>query len=89
MEGVGFIGAIIIGGIAGWIAERVTHSRMGIIANILLGVVGALFLNAVLRLLNVVPPEGWPAQLVVAAVGAIMLIWLWRALRGRRMTPPP
>jgi uncharacterized membrane protein YeaQ/YmgE (transglycosylase-associated protein family) len=89
MEGVGFIGAIIIGGIAGWIAERVTHSQMGIIANILLGVVGALFLNAVLRLLNVVPPEGWPAQLVVAAVGAIMLIWLWRALRGRRMTPPP
>jgi uncharacterized membrane protein YeaQ/YmgE (transglycosylase-associated protein family) len=89
MEGVGFIGAIIIGGIAGWIAERVTNSRMGLIANILLGIIGALFLNAVLRLLNLVPPEGWLAQLVVAAVGAILLIWLWRALRGRRMTPPP
>jgi uncharacterized membrane protein YeaQ/YmgE (transglycosylase-associated protein family) len=89
MEGLGFIGAIIIGGIAGWIAERITHSRMGIIANILVGVIGALFLNTVLRLLNVVPPEGWVAQLVVAAVGAILLIWLWRALRGRRMTPPP
>jgi hypothetical protein len=29
MEGVGWLGAIIIGGIAGWIAEKVTESRMG------------------------------------------------------------
>ena len=34
MEGVGWIGAIIIGGIAGWIAEKVTESRMGILSNI-------------------------------------------------------
>jgi uncharacterized membrane protein YeaQ/YmgE (transglycosylase-associated protein family) len=87
MEGVGWIGAIIIGGIAGWIAERLTNSRMGIIANVLLGIVGALFLNAILRLANIVPPEGWLAQLVVAAIGAILLIWIWRALRGRRMNP--
>jgi uncharacterized membrane protein YeaQ/YmgE (transglycosylase-associated protein family) len=87
VEGVGWVGAIIIGGIAGWIAERVTNSDMGIIANVLLGIVGALFLNAVLRLVNIVPPEGWVAQLVVAAIGAILLIWLWRALRGRRMSP--
>jgi uncharacterized membrane protein YeaQ/YmgE (transglycosylase-associated protein family) len=88
MEGVGFIGSIIVGGIAGWIAERITNSRMGIIANVLLGILGAVFLNAVLRLLNVIPPEGWLAQLVVGAIGAIILIWLWRALRGRRATPP-
>ncbi len=41
MEGVGWLGAIIVGGIAGWIAERVTQSNMGILANILLGIVGA------------------------------------------------
>jgi uncharacterized membrane protein YeaQ/YmgE (transglycosylase-associated protein family) len=87
VEGVGFIGAIIIGGIAGWIAERITSSNMGILSNILLGIVGALFLNGVLRLANVIPPEGWLAQLVVGAVGAILLIWIWRALRGRRMNP--
>jgi uncharacterized membrane protein YeaQ/YmgE (transglycosylase-associated protein family) len=87
MEGIGFIGTIIIGGLAGWIAERITNSRMGIIANVLLGIVGALFLNLVLRLLNVVPPEGWLAQLVVAAIGAIILIWLWRAIRGRTSAP--
>ena len=87
MEGLGFLGAIVIGGLAGWIAERITQSHMGILANVLLGIIGALFLNAVLRLLNVVPPEGWLAQLVVGAVGAILLIWIWRAVRGRRMSP--
>jgi uncharacterized membrane protein YeaQ/YmgE (transglycosylase-associated protein family) len=37
MEGVGWIGAIIIGGIAGWIAEKVMHSNMGLIMNIISG----------------------------------------------------
>jgi uncharacterized membrane protein YeaQ/YmgE (transglycosylase-associated protein family) len=87
MEGVGFIGAIIIGGIAGWIAERLTNSNMGLLSNILLGIVGALFLNALLRLAHVIPPDGWIGQLVVGAIGAVLLIWIWRALRGRRMNP--
>jgi uncharacterized membrane protein YeaQ/YmgE (transglycosylase-associated protein family) len=87
MEGVGWLGAIIIGGIAGWIAEKVTESRMGIFSNIILGIVGALVLNAILKALNVIPPQGWIAQLIVGAVGAILLIWLWRAIRGRRLEP--
>jgi uncharacterized membrane protein YeaQ/YmgE (transglycosylase-associated protein family) len=85
MEGVGWIGAIIVGGIAGWIAERVMQSDMGIIANVIIGIIGALFLNAVLRFLNVVPPDGWIAQLVIGAIGAVILIWLWRMIRGRAM----
>lgn len=87
MEGVGWLGAIIIGGIAGWIAEKVTESRMGIFSNIILGIVGALVLNAILKALNVIPPQGWIAQLIVGAVGAILLIWVWRAIRGRRIEP--
>ena len=39
LTSVGWIGYIIIGGIAGWIAERITHSNMGITANVLLGIV--------------------------------------------------
>ncbi len=31
---IGWIGAIIVGGIAGWLAEVVTRSNMGIIANV-------------------------------------------------------
>lgn len=87
MEGVGWLGTIIVGGIAGWIAERITNSNMGIIANVILGIAGALVLNGILRLASVIPPDGWPAQMVVAAVGAVLIIWAWRALRGRRMSP--
>jgi uncharacterized membrane protein YeaQ/YmgE (transglycosylase-associated protein family) len=39
--GVGWIAAIIIGGIAGWLAEQFMKSNMGMIMNIVLGIVGA------------------------------------------------
>jgi uncharacterized membrane protein YeaQ/YmgE (transglycosylase-associated protein family) len=38
---VGWIAAIIIGGIAGWLAEQFMKSDMGLIMNIVLGIVGA------------------------------------------------
>lgn len=84
MEGVGWIGAIIIGGLAGWVAERVMKSDMGILMNIILGIVGALVLNAILRLANVIPPGGWIWQFIIAVIGAILLIWIWRLIRGNR-----
>jgi uncharacterized membrane protein YeaQ/YmgE (transglycosylase-associated protein family) len=84
MEGVGWIGAIIIGGLAGWVAERVMKSDMGILMNIVLGIVGALVLNAILRLANVIPPGGWIWQFIIAVIGAVLLIWVWRLIRGNR-----
>jgi uncharacterized membrane protein YeaQ/YmgE (transglycosylase-associated protein family) len=38
---VGWIAAIIVGGIAGWLAEQFMHSRMGLLMNIVLGIIGA------------------------------------------------
>ena len=38
---IGWLAAIIIGGIAGWLAEIITRSNMGILTNIVLGVIGA------------------------------------------------
>ena len=83
MEGVGWIMAIILGGIAGWIAEQIMKSEMGVMMNIILGIVGALVLNAILRILGVVPPDGWIWQSVIAVIGACLLIWVWRMVRGR------
>ena len=61
MAGVGWIMTIILGGLAGWIAEKIMKSDMGLIGNIILGIIGAVVLNAVLRGLSIVPPEGWIA----------------------------
>jgi len=38
---VGWIAAIIIGGVAGWLAEQFMKSDMGLVMNIVLGIVGA------------------------------------------------
>ena len=86
MAGVGWIMTIILGGLAGWIAEKIMKSDMGIIGNIILGIVGAVVLNAILaRALDMRPAggEGLIAQLIIAIVGACILIFGWRLIRGR------
>ena len=44
---IGWIAAIIIGGIAGWLAEQFMKSDMGLLMNIVLGIVGAAIASAI------------------------------------------
>ena len=44
---IGWIAAIIIGGIAGWLAERFMKSDVGLLMNIVLGIVGAAIASAI------------------------------------------
>ena len=50
---VGWIAAIIIGGVAGWLAEQFMKSEMGILMNIVLGVIGAAVASAILSFFGV------------------------------------
>jgi uncharacterized membrane protein YeaQ/YmgE (transglycosylase-associated protein family) len=81
--GVGWIAAIIIGGIAGWLAERFMASNMGVLANILLGIVGAALANALLGLVGV-QFTGWIGYLIAGFIGACLLIFVVRLIRGTR-----
>ena len=81
LNGVGFIAAVIIGGLAGWLAEMFMKSDMGVVMNIILGIIGAALLNFVLALLGVQLGTGWLVYLVVGFVGACILIALGRLLR--------
>lgn len=78
--GIGWIAAILIGGVAGWLAEQFMKSNMGILMNILLGIVGAIVANALLSIFGVVL-TGWLGYLIAGFVGACILIGLGRALR--------
>ncbi|CCM75692.1 GlsB/YeaQ/YmgE family stress response membrane protein [Rhizobium mesoamericanum] len=78
--GVGWVAAIIIGGIAGWLAEKFMHSNMGLLMNIILGVVGAIVANAILSGLGIVL-AGWLGYLVAGFVGACLLIAVGRVIR--------
>ena len=83
MNGVGIIMSIILGGLAGFIAEKIMKANVGLLTTIILGIVGALFLNFILNVLGVYTTPVWYVQLIVAIVGACILIFLWRAIRGR------
>ena len=84
-NGVGWIAAIIVGGLAGFIAEQVMRSDMGLLMNIILGIVGAVVLNAILAALHVSIGTGWIAYLIAGVIGAGVLIAVARMFRGRRV----
>lgn len=82
MEGaqIGWIAGIIIGGIAGWLAERFMQSQMGLIMNVVLGMVGAALAGWLFSLLGVTF-AGWVGYLIAGFVGACILIWIGRQVR--------
>jgi uncharacterized membrane protein YeaQ/YmgE (transglycosylase-associated protein family) len=80
--GVGFFTMLLIGLLAGWIAEKITASDHGLLTNLIVGIAGA-FVGGKLAEVLQIPVFGFFRTLVAAAVGAILLLWLWRAVRGR------
>ena len=79
---VGWIAAIIIGGIAGWLAEHFMKSPMGLLMNIVLGIAGALVGNFLLNLVNISLGGSFFGQLIVAIVGACILIYAYRMIKS-------
>jgi len=78
---------LIIGGVIGWVASRVMKSdaQMGLIANVIIGIVGSFLGHFLARALGFAP-DG-PAGYLVSLLGAILLIGIVRALGlfgGRR-----
>ena len=77
---IGWIAAIIIGGIAGWLAEQFMKSDMGLLMNIVLGIFGALIASAILSYFGIVL-GGWIGYLISGFIGAVLLIWIVRVIR--------
>ena len=80
---VGWIAAIIIGGIAGWLAEQFMKSDMGLLMNIVLGIAGAAVASAILSAFGIVL-GGWIGYLIAGFIGACLVIWIARMIQGRR-----
>jgi len=81
MPGVGFIGMLIIGLIAGYIAEKVTSSDHGLLTNLLVGIAGSFVGGTLASVLNI-EFHGWIGNLIVASIGAVLVLWIWRSIRG-------
>ncbi len=73
---------IVIGAAAGLIATRLMRVEADLVTTIAIGVLGALIGGLVIRFLLTV--TGWMAGFVGAVLGAMLLIWAWKAFGPRR-----
>jgi len=80
---LGLILWIILGALAGWIASMImgTDGSMGPIANIVVGIIGAVVGGFVMSLIGYGGVDGFNVySIVVAILGAIIVIWLVKAI---------
>ena len=80
------LGWIIVGLIAGWLAEQITGRNQGLLTNLLVGIIGA-FIGGFLfsTLLGFEYRQGFNlASILVATVGAIVLLLIVSWLRGEQ-----
>jgi uncharacterized membrane protein YeaQ/YmgE (transglycosylase-associated protein family) len=88
MEGMGLIAWIVLGGIAGLIAKAIMPGKDpgGCIITVIIGIVGALlggFLSTALGFGGLTGDIDW-RSLLIAVIGSIVLLAIWRLMRGGR-----
>lgn len=85
---MGIISWIVLGAIAGFIANMIVGGKEGVILTIALGIVGAVvggyLAQAILHKGDVTGVN--VESIVIAVVGAIVVLFVWRAVAGRRAT---
>ncbi|MEN1939921.1 GlsB/YeaQ/YmgE family stress response membrane protein [Luteimonas sp. MJ246] len=89
MEGVfggsSWLWIILVGFVVGVLARLIKPGRqgIGIIMTIVLGIVGALFAGWIGRMLGWYA-EGEPVGFIASLVGAIVLLFIAEAIKGKR-----
>jgi len=80
--------AIIVGGIVGWIASILmkTNAQMGIVGNVLIGIIGSALGYWLAGLLGLAPSGGF-LRFLVGIAGAVLLIFILRALGVFKRAP--
>lgn len=84
---MGFIGWIVLGGLAGWIASIIMgkNAQMGIVANIIVGVIGGVLGGFLFNLIGGSDITGFNLwSLFVAVVGSVILLGIARLFSGSK-----
>lgn len=81
MEPLGWIAFLIVGLVAGYIAEKVTASDHGLLTNLIVGVIGAYVGGFIANLIGI-QLYGILGAVVIATLGAILCLWIWRKIRS-------
>lgn len=83
---MGIVLWILFGALAGWIASIImkTDSSQGTMTDIILGVVGAVVGGFLMNLIGQSGVTGFDLySMIVAVIGAIVVLYVGRALRNR------
>jgi uncharacterized membrane protein YeaQ/YmgE (transglycosylase-associated protein family) len=79
---MGWIGFLIIGIIAGWLAGQIMKGRgFGLLGNLVVGVVGAFLGGMLIGVFGFASRGGMIPSLVTATLGAVVLLWLAGVLK--------
>jgi uncharacterized membrane protein YeaQ/YmgE (transglycosylase-associated protein family) len=79
---IGLVWWIIVGLIAGWLAGKIMKgSGYGTLVDTILGMVGAVVGGFILRLLGFYSSGGLISSILVATLGAVVLVWLAHKLK--------
>lgn len=82
LTSVGWIGYIVIGALAGWIAgSLVKGGGSGLLTNILTGIAGALVGGFLLSFFVDTAAGGWWFTLFTAVLGSVILLWILGKVR--------
>lgn len=80
-----WIGWIIIGALAGWVAKMITHEEGGLLKNIVLGIIGGVLGGGIVELLGGSGVNGFNVySFIVAVLGAILVIYTVRMITGKK-----
>ncbi len=84
MDAMGLLAWLIVGAIAGWLASLVMHSSLGLVGDIIVGIIGAFIGGFLFNLLGAPGATGFNVwSILVAFIGAVVLLWLIRLFSGR------
>ncbi|NLA71261.1 MAG: GlsB/YeaQ/YmgE family stress response membrane protein [Clostridiaceae bacterium] len=78
---------IVLGGIAGWVASLITKNsgQMGILWNVIVGIIGGVAGNFILGQLGVKGLTGFTFySFLVALGGAVLLLVIYNLIIGRK-----
>lgn len=87
MDVMGPISWIVLGGLAGWIASKFVGAdqSQGLLGNIVAGVLGGVVGGWVFSLLGGAGVSGFNLwSLLVAVVGAVIVLLVWKAISGKK-----
>lgn len=80
---MGFLSWIIVGGLAGWIANKIMgNGGMGLLGTIIIGIIGAFVGGLIVGILGGTGVSGFNLwSILVAVIGAVAFIWVVRKIR--------